>query len=86
MTQGGSPIENYIEKFLELTHLVPWNDATMKTVVWSGMDFGILEWNLLLQVPVGAATCTLVQYLGYVLWLSGLSLTVGEVDEDAIST
>ncbi|ROL42627.1 hypothetical protein DPX16_14034 [Anabarilius grahami] len=36
-------------------------------------------------LPTGTTTCTLEHYLEYVLWLSGSSLTVGEVDKDPIA-
>ncbi|CAM4549728.1 unnamed protein product [Leuciscus chuanchicus] len=38
MTQDGRLIEDYVDEFLELSHLVPWNDDTMKMVFWSGLD------------------------------------------------
>ncbi|XDV19759.1 hypothetical protein PO909_025175 [Leuciscus waleckii] len=50
-------------EFLQLAHQVPWNDETMKTVFWSGLDD-----LLFLQVPASATTGTLAQYIDYVLW------------------
>ncbi|KAA0722285.1 hypothetical protein E1301_Tti014665 [Triplophysa tibetana] len=30
--------KDYREEFLELSHLVPWNDATLETIFWNGLD------------------------------------------------
>lgn len=36
LSQDGRLLEDYVEEFLELSHLVPWNDDTLKSVFWSG--------------------------------------------------
>ncbi|ROL43111.1 hypothetical protein DPX16_14823 [Anabarilius grahami] len=79
--QDGRSIEDYVGEFLEISHLVSWNDDTLKTVFWCGLDDHLYQ-----QVPVAATTCSQVQYVEYVLWLSGSSLTVGEVEEDITTT
>ncbi|CAM4691215.1 unnamed protein product [Leuciscus chuanchicus] len=33
-----SMTQDYMEEFPELAHLVPWNDDTMETVFWSGLN------------------------------------------------
>lgn len=59
------------------SHHVTWNDDTL----WCGLDD-----NMYQQVPAAATACSLVQYIEYVLWLSGSSLTVDEVAGDNTTT
>lgn len=51
LAQDGHPLEEYVEEFLELAHLVPWNDGTLKSIVWAGLDNHIFR-----KVPVAATT------------------------------
>lgn len=74
-TQDGRPIEEYVEEFIGLTHLVPWSDGTLKTLFWLGLDDHLLN-----PVSVTDTTCSLTQYIDHVLWL------VGAVDETTITT
>ncbi|KAK9977272.1 hypothetical protein ABG768_019093 [Culter alburnus] len=75
LTQDGHSIEQYVEEFLELSYLRAWNEATLKNIFWIGLDDYLYQ-----QVPAGTIPSSLAQYLDYVLWLSGSSLTVCEVD------
>ncbi len=63
-----------------LSHFVPWSDV-LKTLFCLGLDD-----NLVGQVPAPAISCSLAQYIDYVMLLCGTSLTVGEVDETPITT
>lgn len=38
LSQNGRPIKEYVKEFLELSFNVPWNDNTLKTVFWTGLD------------------------------------------------
>ncbi len=44
-TQDGRPIEEYVEEFIGLTHLVPWSDGTLKTFLawtrWPSFESGL---------------------------------------------
>lgn len=68
-------------EFIELTHLVLWSNGTLKTPFWLRVND-----HLFCQVPVTATTCSLPQYINHVLWLGGISLIVGEVDENTTTT
>ncbi len=80
-TQDGCPIEEYVEEFIGLSHLVPWSDDVLKTLFWLGLDDSLVG-----QVPAPAIACSLTQYIDYVMLLYGSSLTVGEVDETPITS
>ncbi len=75
-TQDGRPIDEYVEEFIGLSHLVPWSDV-LKTLFWLGLDD-----NLVGQVPTAVMSGSLAQYVDCVMLLCSSSLTVGEVDED----
>jgi len=78
--QDHHPSEDYVEEFFDLVYLVAWNDGALNTLFWTGLEDALFR-----QVPATATTCSLARYIDYVLWLSGSSITVSEVDEDAIS-
>lgn len=80
-TQDGCPIEEYVEEFIKLSHLVSWSNGTLNTLFWLGLSDHLLN-----QVHATYTTCSLTQYIDHVLWLGGSSLTVGEVDETTITT
>ncbi|XDV51792.1 hypothetical protein PO909_020615 [Leuciscus waleckii] len=42
LSQDGHPLEEYVEKFLELCHLLSWSDGTLKSCFWSGLDKHLL--------------------------------------------
>lgn len=63
---GVRPLEDYVEEFLYLSHHVPWNDNTLKSCFWSGLDD-----HLLMVMQAGNSICTLQQYIDYALWLVG---------------
>lgn len=67
-------------KFLEISHLVPWKDDTLKVCLWSELDDYYLQ-----LMPVVETTCNLAQYIEYALWLSRSSLTVNQVKEDSMT-
>lgn len=53
LSQKGHPLEDYMEDFLDLCHRVPWNDNTLKSCIWSGLD------NHLLVMATGYSSCSL---------------------------
>ncbi|ROL51072.1 hypothetical protein DPX16_14603 [Anabarilius grahami] len=73
LAQDGHPLEDYVEEFLELSHLVSWNNGTLKTCFWSGLYDRLFQ-----PLPVGDTTCILAQYIDYAFWLSGSPFTVGK--------
>lgn len=66
-----------LEEFLYLSHRVSWNDNTLKSCFWSGIDD-----RLLIVMQAGNSICTLQQYIDYMLWLVGSPMMVGVVEED----
>ncbi|KAK9962709.1 hypothetical protein ABG768_008063 [Culter alburnus] len=66
ISQDHHPIEEYIEKFLELAAQVSWNDATIKTILWTDLDDPVFK-----QLPSAVTTCSLKRYIDYILWLCG---------------
>lgn len=79
--QNGHSLEIYVEDFIQYCHLVTWNGQVLMDLFWVGLDL-----HLVPLIPPGNPTLTLRLYLDWVLWLSGSSLTVAKVVEDAIST
>ncbi len=71
-TQDGCPIKEYVEEFIGFSHLVPWSAEVLKTLFWLGLDD-----NLVSQVPAPAFSCSLAQYVDYVMLLCGSSFRVG---------
>lgn len=60
---------------------MPWSDSVLKTLFWLGLDDSLVG-----QVPTAANSYSLAQYIDFVMLQCGSSLTVGEVDEPAITT
>ncbi|ROL55620.1 hypothetical protein DPX16_23637 [Anabarilius grahami] len=58
--QNGRSIEEYVEEFLELSYLRAWNEETLKSVFWYG-----LEDHLYQQVPAATIPCSLAQYIDF---------------------
>lgn len=79
--QRGQLLEDYVKDFIELYHQVHWNEATLKTCFWSGLDDYLLQ-----PMPTGDTRCLLRQYIEYALWMTASSLTVKEMEEDGHST
>lgn len=71
----------YMEEFLGLCHQMAWNDNTLKSCFWSGLNN-----HLLVIMPTGYNSCSLQQYIGYVLWLVGSPMMVGIVEVDFDTT
>lgn len=51
--QDGHPIKEYVEEFIELSHLVPWSDD-VKTIFWLGLDDSLVG-----QVPTSGSSYSL---------------------------
>lgn len=47
-----------------ISYHAPWNEDTLKTFFWTGLDDHLLH-----IMPMGNSSCTLKQYVCYVLWL-----------------
>lgn len=45
-------MEKYVEKFLEVSHRVPWNESNLKVCFWSGLDNSIFRLMLVEKPPV----------------------------------
>ncbi len=74
LQQDGCPIEDYVEKFLNISYKVLWKERTLKTIFWGELAVHIYQ-----QMPASDTICSLERYIEYALWLSGSSFTVGEV-------
>ncbi len=72
--QDGCPIEDNVEKFLNVSYRAPWKESTLKTIFLGGLDEHIYQ-----QMPASDITCSLERYIECALWLIGPSFTVGEV-------
>ncbi|ROJ25275.1 hypothetical protein DPX16_20088 [Anabarilius grahami] len=79
--QDGHSTKDNVEELLELSHMVTWDDDTLKTIFWCGLDDQLYQ-----QSPTPSTTYSLAHFIDYVLWLSGSSLTVSEVDGDTTTT
>lgn len=38
ISHAGHSLKDYMEDFQEISHLVSWNDGTLKVCFWSGLD------------------------------------------------
>lgn len=64
LIQEGRPVEDYMEDFFDLCHRVPWNDNSLKSCFWSGLDN-----HLLVIMAIGYSSCLLQQHIDYCGWL-----------------
>lgn len=80
ISQDHRPIEDYIEEFLELVNQIPWTDAALKAIFWSGLDDPLFR-----KIPAATTTCYLKRYSDNILWLCGSSYTVEEAVSDSPS-
>lgn len=78
-SQNGRMLEEFVEDILELYNEARWDDETLKQLFWSGMD-DILGQMLL----VSEDHLAFVEFVEYVLWVCGSSLTVGVMEDHTI--
>ncbi|KAL0190342.1 hypothetical protein M9458_013040, partial [Cirrhinus mrigala] len=76
LRQGNRAIEEYVEDFCGLCHLVDFNDIALKELFRYGLDEPICS-----GLPGGKIHWTLETYIDYALRLSGSPLTVGIAEE-----
>ncbi len=56
--QDGCPIEDYVEKFLNVPYRALWKESTLKTIFLGGLDEHIYQ-----QMPASDITCSLERYI-----------------------
>lgn len=78
--QNGCMVEEFVEDSLELYNEACWDDETLKQLFWNGMD-DILGQMLLVSEDYLA----FIEFVEYVLWVCGSSLTVGVMEDDTVS-
>lgn len=69
-------MEMCVEEFIQYCHLVTWNDQSLIDLFWIGLDHHLAQ-----LIPPDNPTLTQRQYLDWVLWICGSSLTVEEISE-----
>ncbi|KAL0198836.1 hypothetical protein M9458_007376 [Cirrhinus mrigala] len=81
LRQGDRAIEEYVEDFCNLCHLVKFNDVALKGIFCNG-----LKDNLYNFMPDNRCSATLEQYIDFALLLAGSPFTVGIADEECNPT
>jgi len=76
MNPAVCPLEDYVQEFCELSHLVDFNDVALKGIFRNGLNYFL---NYLM--PDNTPHWTREQYIDHALLLSGSSFTVGIVYE-----
>ncbi len=74
LRQGDRTIEDYVEDFCGLCHLVDFNDVALKGILRVGLNEPISFW-----LPGGKINWSLEQYIDHALLLCGSSYTEGEL-------
>ncbi|KAL0173010.1 hypothetical protein M9458_033321, partial [Cirrhinus mrigala] len=77
LRQGNQAIEEYVEDFCNLCHLVDFNDVALKGIFCNG-----LKDNLYDLMPDNRCSVTLQEYIDYALLLAGSPFTVGIADKE----
>jgi len=77
LRQGNQAIEDHVEDFCGLFHLVAFNDVALKDIFRIGLNKPIHS-----QLPGGKICWSLEEYIDRALLLAGSSFTVGIVDEE----
>ncbi|KAI2655780.1 Protein piccolo [Labeo rohita] len=80
LRQGNRTIEEYVEDFCELCHLVNFNDVALKYLFRHGLNEPVHS-----GLPGGKIYWTLETYIDFALRLSGSPLTVGIAEEGPCS-
>ncbi len=76
LRQGNRPLEDYMEDFCHLCHVVGFNDVVLKGIFCNGLKDCLKD-----LMPNSNGSATLEEYIDFALLLSGSSFTVGIADE-----
>ncbi|KAL0188178.1 hypothetical protein M9458_015277, partial [Cirrhinus mrigala] len=78
---GDRAIEEYVEDFCNLCHLVKFNDVALKGIFCNGLTDSLYD-----QMPDYKCSTTLQEYIDFTLLLAGSPFTVGIADEECNPT